>query len=104
VAEKFLTGSGAEFTPELRLAYSHEVLADKGLFTVAAIDGTRFVARGVKPSRDMVTAGVGLTLRAADNIFVYANYDIFVYANYDAVLPTGNTSDQSVSAGLRLRF
>ena len=27
-----------------------------------------------------------------------------VNANYDAVLPTGNTSNQTVSAGLRIRF
>ena len=95
-SEKFLTPEGAEITPELRLGYGHEVLSNNQLFTVAATDGTRFVARGVKPSRDALTAGAGLTLRAQDNLLLYANYD--------AVLPTGNTTNHTVSAGLRIRF
>jgi fibronectin-binding autotransporter adhesin len=44
----------------------------------------------------MLTAGVGLTLRAEDNVYLYANYD--------AVVPTGNTAYQIVSAGLRIKF
>jgi fibronectin-binding autotransporter adhesin len=95
-AEKFVTSGGMEITPELRLAYSREVLNNNRLFAVAAIDGTPFVARGVKPSRDMLTAGLGITLRAQDNVFLYANYD--------ANLPVGNTSDHTVSAGVRIRF
>ena len=41
-------------------------------------------------------ADLGLTVRAQDNLFLYANYD--------ANLPTGNTTNQTVSAGLRIRF
>ena len=37
-----------------------------------------------------------MTLRAQDNILVYANYD--------AIVPTGNTINHTVSAGLRVRF
>jgi len=95
-AEKFLTTDGSEVTPEIRLGYSREMLDTSRIITLAAIDGTAFVARGAKPSRDMLIAGVGVTLRARDNIFLYANYD--------GILPTGNTSDHTVSAGLRVRF
>jgi hypothetical protein len=44
----------------------------------------------------MLTAGVGVKVRAQD--------DVFLYANYDALVRTGNTSVQTVSAGLRIRF
>jgi len=52
--------------------------------------------QGVKPSRDILTAGVGVTARTQDNFYLYANYD--------SVLRTGDTLGQTVSAGLRLRF
>jgi outer membrane autotransporter protein len=51
---------------------------------------------GVAPSRDIVTAGFGLTMQAGPALSFYANYD--------AVLRTGDTSDQTVQAGLRWRF
>ena len=95
-AEKFLTADGNQITPEIRLGYSREMLNTNRILAVAATDGTLFVARGVKPSRDMLLAGVGVTLRARDNVFLYANYD--------AILPTGNTSNHAVSGGLRVRF
>ena len=95
-AEKFITPDGSEITPELRLGYSREVLNNNRVLAIAATDATPFLARGVRPSRDMVTVGIGFTVRTQDNIFAYANYD--------AVLPTGNTSDQTISAGLRIRF
>jgi len=95
-AEKFLTSDGDEITPEIRLGYSREVLSNSRIITLAAIDGTQFLASGVKPSRDMLNAGVGVTLRARDNILLYANYD--------AILPTSNTSRHTVAAGLRVRF
>jgi fibronectin-binding autotransporter adhesin len=44
----------------------------------------------------MLTTGIGFTVRAKKNLYVYANYD--------AVLPTGNTTDQTLSAGLRWKF
>jgi len=95
-AEKFITADGSEITPEARLAYSREVLNNNRVLAVAATDGTPFLARGVRPSRDMLAAGIGFTLRTQDNIFLYASYD--------AVLPTGNTTDQTLSAGVRIRF
>ncbi len=95
-AESFTTGSGTVFTPELRLGYSREVLSNNRILTVAAADGTPFLVQGVKPSRDMLTTGVGLTVRAEENLYLYANYD--------AVLPTGNSTEQTLSAGLRIKF
>jgi fibronectin-binding autotransporter adhesin len=95
-AEKFLTTGGHQITLEIRLGYSREMLNTNRILAVAAADGTPFVARGIRPSRDMLIAGVGVTLRARDTVFLYANYD--------AILPTGNTSNHAVSAGLRVRF
>jgi outer membrane autotransporter protein len=83
-------------TPELRLGYSREVLSNARSLTVAAVGGTQFLVSGVKPSRDMLSAGIGVTLRAQDNFYLYANDD--------AVLTTGNTTDQTLAAGLRIKF
>jgi fibronectin-binding autotransporter adhesin len=96
LSESFVCMDGIKFTPEVRAGYSREVLSNNRLVTVAAIDGTPFVINGVKPSRDMLTAGVGITAQARDNLSLYANYD--------ALTHTGNTLDQTVSVGLRIRF
>jgi fibronectin-binding autotransporter adhesin len=95
-SERFVTADGTEVTPEIRLSYNREVLSNKRVITVAAIDGTAFLVQGVRPSRDMLRAGIGVTLRAQDNILLYAKYD--------AILPTGNTINHTVSAGLSVRF
>lgn len=95
-SEKFVMYDGAEVTPEIRLGYSRELADNRRLVNVAASDGTPFVVTGVRPSRDMLTAGIGATLRAQDSILFYANYD--------ALIRTGNTSEHTVSAGLRIRF
>jgi outer membrane autotransporter protein len=95
-AQSFVTADGTQITPEVRLGYSREVLSNNRLLTVAATDGTPFLVQGVKPSRDMVTPGVGLTVQAQQNLYLYANYDALVH--------TGNTTDQTLSAGLRVRF
>jgi fibronectin-binding autotransporter adhesin len=95
-AEKFATVEGSEITPEIRLGYSREALGNKRLISLAAADGTPLIAIGARPSRNMLTAGIGLTLRTRDSIFLYANYD--------AAVPIGNTTDHIVSAGLRIRF
>ena len=96
VAHTFSTPDGMLFTPEIRVGYSREVLNNSGLLTVAATDGTPFIVRGVRPSRDMLTAGVGVT--------VPTQYNFSFYANYDAQVRTGNTFDETLSAGLRIRF
>ena len=96
VAQIFVTAEGAQLTPELRLGYSREVLSNSRVLTVATLDSTNFLVQGVNPSKDMLTAGLGVTTRARD--------DVFLYANYDALVRTGNTTMQTVSAGLRIRF
>jgi outer membrane autotransporter protein len=95
-AETFVTSDGAEITPEIRLGYARELAGNSRVLTVATLSGSNFPVTGVKPSPDMLTAGIGFTMRAAPNAFLYANYD--------ALLPTGNICDQIVSAGLRIRF
>jgi fibronectin-binding autotransporter adhesin len=49
-----------------------------------------------RPSRDRVSAGLGLVVQAAPKLDLYADYD--------AVLPTGNTTEQTMQAGLRWAF
>ena len=95
-ARDFETADGLDLAPTVRLGYGREVLSNSRAVTVGALDGTAFLVEGVKPSRDLLTAGVGLTARARD--------DLFLYARYDALLPVGNTIDHTVSAGLRLAF
>lgn len=95
-AEKFVSEDGTVIIPEIRLAYGREMLSINRVITLAATDGTLFLAPGVKPSRDMLTAGIGVTVHAQDNILLYASYD--------ATLRTGNTSDHAAGAGFRLRF
>ena len=51
---------------------------------------------GVKPSRDLLTAGFGIVLQAATSLSSYADYDTIVH--------TGNTTEQVVQAGLRWKF
>ena len=92
----FVTDEGIAITPEVRLGYSREALSNSRQLTVATVNATDFPVQGVKPSKNMLTAGVGLTLRAQDNVYLYANYD--------AVVPTGNTTYQILSAGLRIKF
>jgi fibronectin-binding autotransporter adhesin len=96
LSQRFRTEGGTGITPELRLGYSHELADNTRLLTVTAIDGTSFLTPGVRPSRDMLRAGTGITVRARD--------DLAFFVDYDAILPTGNTVEQSISAGLRVEF
>jgi outer membrane autotransporter protein len=63
---------------------------------VTTASGASFPVTGVAPSRSQVTAGIGLTMTAGPNMSLYADYD--------ALLPTGNTTSQTVQAGFRWRF
>jgi outer membrane autotransporter protein len=96
LAQKFVTDGGTEMTPELRFGYAREALSGSRFLTVATVGGASFPVIGVRPSRDQVTAGLGITMAAGPNLSFYANYD--------AILPTGNTTDQTLSAGLRWKF
>jgi outer membrane autotransporter protein len=80
----------------LRLGYAYEALSNSRLLTVTTVGGASFPVTGVAPSRSQLTGGVGLSVVAGPNLSVYANYD--------ALLPTGNTTDQTIQAGLRWRF
>ena len=80
----------------LALGYAHEVANDNRSIEVNATDGTTFLINGIRPSRDILTAGGGLTVKARDNLYVYADYD--------ASLPVGNTVNQTFSLGVRMLF
>ncbi len=95
-SQTFITDGGMRITPELRLGYSHELANVSGVLNVSTITGATFLAQGIRPSRDMLTAGVGGTMRAQDNVYLYASYD--------TILRTGNTAEQTISAGMRIRF
>jgi outer membrane autotransporter protein len=94
-SQTFVTDGGARITPELRLGYSREIADDNRELDVDA-NGTTFLVQGVQPSRNLLTAGVGLTMRARDNLYLFANYD--------TVLHIGNTTVQTVSGGVRFQF
>jgi fibronectin-binding autotransporter adhesin len=96
LSQKFVTADGTLITPELRLGYDREALAGTRTLTVATVSGAFFPVTGIKPSKNIATAGAGLAVQAGPALSLYATYD--------AVLPTGNTTDHTVQAGLRLRF
>ncbi len=96
VSQKFTTADGTLITPELRLGYDREALSGSRTLTVATVSRALFPVTGVKPSKNMATAGAGLTLQAGPALSLYATYD--------AVLPVGNTTEHTVQAGLRLKF
>jgi fibronectin-binding autotransporter adhesin len=95
-AQKFVTDGGTQFTPEVRLGYAREALSGSRLITVTTVSGANFPVIGVAPSHDIVTAGIGVAAEAGPSLSFYANYD--------GTLRTGNTTDQTLSAGLRVRF
>ena len=96
LSQKFVTADSTLITPELRLGYDREALAGSRILTVATVSGAQFPVSGIKPSKNIMTAGAGFTVQAAPALALYATYD--------AVLPIGNTIDHTVQAGLRLKF
>jgi outer membrane autotransporter protein len=95
LSQKFISESGLEIAPELRFSYAHDVFNPRFL-TVTTASGSAFPVTGVAPSRDQVSTGIGLVIQAAPNL----NF----YADYDTTLHTGNTTEQTVQAGLRWNF
>ncbi|RAJ90952.1 autotransporter outer membrane beta-barrel domain-containing protein, partial [Paraburkholderia caballeronis] len=96
LGQRFTTRGGTDITPELRVGYAYETLSNARRMTVIAADGTAFPVTGVPPSRNQLTAGIGVTMSAGPNLSFYANYD--------AILPVANTRSQTFQAGLRWRF
>ncbi len=95
LSQKFTTDSGTVIAPELRLGYAYEAF-DSRVLSVTTASGTAFPVTGVAPSRNQLSAGIGLVMEAAP--------DLSVYADYDTLLHTGNTTEQTVQAGLRWKF
>ena len=57
-SERFVAADGTVVTPEVRLGYNREVLSNNRVINLAAIDGTALLVQGVKPSRDILSAGM----------------------------------------------
>jgi len=89
-----VTDNGMQITPTLAVGYAREVANNGRSIEVNSADGTTFLAQGIRPSRDILTAGGGLTVKARDNLYVYADYD--------ASLPVGNIVNQTFSLGVRI--
>jgi outer membrane autotransporter protein len=96
IAQKFVTADGGFITPEVRVGYDREALSGSRTLTVATVSGVQFPVTGAEPSKNIFTAGAGITLNYAPNLAPYATYD--------GIVPTGNTTDHTVQAGLRLKF
>jgi outer membrane autotransporter protein len=95
-AQTFTTDSGMAFRPDVHFGFGYDVLPNSRNLIVTTVSGDNFLASGVKPSREQVTAGVGFTLASGPNFSLYAKYDSILY--------TGNASYQDISAGLRWQF
>jgi fibronectin-binding autotransporter adhesin len=96
LSRTIITSGGAQIVPEIRLAYSRETLSDVPDLTVFATDGTPFTVVGVKPARDMIKPGAGLTVSVTPNLSLFANYDAVIYV--------GDAIDQDFSAGMQMSF
>jgi fibronectin-binding autotransporter adhesin len=96
LSQHFATHGGTEITPELRVGYAYETQSNTRNMTVLATDGTAFAVSGIAPSRNQLSAGLGVTMTAGPNLALFASYD--------AILPVGNTRSQTFQAGLRWKF
>jgi uncharacterized protein with beta-barrel porin domain len=96
VARTFITDGGAPIVPELRLGSAREVANDSRALNLGAAGGSTLLLPGVRPSRNMLSGGVGVTMQLQNSLYLFGNYDV--------IMPTGNTMVHTVQAGLRLRF
>ncbi|MGH7174067.1 MAG: hypothetical protein ACRELG_27660 [Gemmataceae bacterium] len=77
--------------------YRRETLSDRQSPTVTALDdGTEFPTEGITPSRNQLAVGVEGTARISRRL------DGFI--DYDALLPVGNTTENSFTVGVRMTF
>lgn len=81
---------------QLRLGYAHELLDTNRTLTVAAQDGTVFVAPGTDLPRSYLSAGASLTLHPKKNLDVSLAYD--------TVVNTGHASVQQGSVRVGYQF
>jgi uncharacterized protein with beta-barrel porin domain len=88
--------SGATVTPKAGVPFLH---LHESAFSETGANGLD-LSSGPR-STDSLQPYVSLSVAQT---FVRARDDVFLYANYDALVRTGNTSAQTVSAGLRVRF
>ncbi|HEV8016683.1 MAG TPA: autotransporter domain-containing protein [Stellaceae bacterium] len=93
-AETFATASGMRIVPEADIAYSYETMSTPP--SLVQVGGGSFTVEGVRPSRNQLQIGGGITM-AMTNQFA-------LHAAYHAVLPTGNLFEQIVEVGAICKF
>ncbi len=81
---------------QLRLGYAHELLNTNRTVTVAAQDGTEFVAPGTSLPRGYLTTGVSVSMQPTKALTVSLGYD--------ALINTTHASEQTGSLKAAYRF
>ncbi|MBY0428788.1 MAG: autotransporter outer membrane beta-barrel domain-containing protein, partial [Alphaproteobacteria bacterium] len=93
---KRMTGlNGLAFTPEARIKYSYEAW-DSSVATTGSQRGIGFSSNGLAPSRHILSVGTGFSANLDDAWSAFGNYDVD--------MPTGNSFEQTFTAGLRMNF
>lgn len=87
-------GKGVTWTPRASLEYARELVPAQS--TALTVGGGSFTAAAVEPSRDRVTAGLGLD--------AHLNNALALSVDYRSLLPTGNAVAHTVSATLHYTF
>jgi fibronectin-binding autotransporter adhesin len=95
-AKTWQLASGGTVTPRFRLDYARTVVGASRSLNVVTASNSTFTVDGVNPSKDQLSTGAGIVLQTSDRLSLYADYDV--------VLPTGNLLDQTIEAGLRIKF
>jgi uncharacterized protein with beta-barrel porin domain len=94
VSREFTTAHGVQLTPAAEVGYRYDASADGLAQTLFATDGTAFFGNQVRLDRNSALLGVSLTAHQGQWTG---------YLKYQASV-SGNWSDQSLQAGLRMAF
>lgn len=90
----FVTDGGMQLIPKMGITYSHEMFDTPA--SVVQVGGGSFTVHNLAPSRDRLTLGGGVTAKLGNHLAFYADYH--------ATVPTGNFFQQTVEAGLSVKF
>jgi outer membrane autotransporter protein len=99
VGLNFTRRFGTELRPvdaEFRVSYARETLGTGRAVSIAAQDGTPFVAQGASLPRDQWTTGVSIEMKPAKALTISLNFD--------AMLAASHTSAEAASVKMRYRF
>lgn len=94
--EAFTTASGMRLVPELKVAYSHELLGTSQTLALTTPTGSVVAGTVLTPARNTITVGPELTAQL--------NQQLSVYGDYEAIIGLGKSLDNVVFAGARWAF